>query len=88
MGPTRSHHGERRFEAVGPNDRARFLVNANLTEVRRVLEVLAEWAVEEVGNVDLTNKSVVECQSQAISLEGLNSRHPDNHAQCHATRLS
>ncbi len=61
----------RRIEPVGPDDGARFFVDAYLPEVVGVAQRLAEGAAEEECAVDVADESVVESHAETVVVERL-----------------
>ena len=74
-----------RVQTVGPNDRPCFLVHASLPEVVRVAERLTQRAVEQERAVDVTYDSVIEFNSEPITIERLNVGHTQHAAKCYAS---
>ena len=55
--------------AVRPYDGAKLGIDAHLAEVRGVLQRLGHRTPEIVGEIDLADESIRECQSQPKALE-------------------
>jgi hypothetical protein len=60
-----------RVQAVGPDHRPRFLVDASLPEVLRITQRLTQRSVEQEGAVNVSHDPVVEFDSEPMALERL-----------------
>jgi len=61
-----------RIETVGPDNRACFVVNADLPEVLEVAQLFAEGPTQQERTIDIPNHSVAERHAQTVSVKALN----------------
>ena len=55
-------------ETVGPHDGSRLVVDANLSEVLKIAQRLAQCSAQQEREVDITHDAIVERNPQTVSL--------------------